>query len=385
MTSSTDTSPGMQRRNIYVGVALAFALFLAIYLVSQIREVVLAFLLALLLSIIISGPVNYLTRKGIGRGLGTLIVLGSLALVLVLAALALAPTVGEQARQLADTLPTLLSDAYGLVEQAQTALGLEISSVPDPQQLMGQAQSVLSGDTFSTILGVGASAASLLSLALVVLVSTIFMLVQPKPLVNGFVSFFPARRRERVREILGEMYIAVQNWFLGQLADMVLVGILYTVALSIIGVPFALLFGILGGLVCFVPFVGPIVSAVPPVIVALFQDPIMALWVLLVYLVIQLCESNLIQPVVMSRAVSLHPVVIVFALLIMGNLFAAVGILLAVPLVAALQVLVQELWTKRMDEKGVDPNPPREKEGPSKLEKGTGWLLRAVKAPFRRS
>lgn len=385
MTAGTDTSPGMQRRNIYVGVGLVFALLLAIYFVSQIREVVLAFLLALLFSIIISGPVNYLTRKGIKRGLGVLIVLGSLALVFVLAALALAPPVGNQARQLADTLPTLLSDAQGLVEQAQTALGLETGSIPDSQQLVSQAQSVLSGGTFSTVLGVGASAASVLSLALVALVSTIFMVVQPQPMVNGFVSFFPARRRERVREILGKMYTTVQNWFLGQLADMVLVGILYTVALSIIGVPFALLFGILGGLVCFVPFVGPIVSAVPPVIVALFQDPVMALWVLLVYLAIQLTESNLIQPVVMSRAVSLHPVVIVFALLTMGNLFAAVGILLAVPLVAALQVLVQELWTKRMDEKGVDPNPPHAEEGPSKLEKGAGWLLRAVKVPFRRS
>lgn len=385
MTAGTDTSPGMQRRNIYVGVGLVFALLLAIYFVSQIREVVLAFLLALLFSIIISGPVNYLTRKGIKRGLGVLIVLGSLALVFVLAALALAPPVGNQARQLADTLPTLLSDAQGLVEQAQTALGLETGSIPDSQQLVSQAQSVLSGGTFSTVLGVGASAASVLSLALVALVSTIFMVVQPQPLVNGFVSFFPARRRERVREILGKMYTTVQNWFLGQLADMVLVGILYTVALSIIGVPFALLFGILGGLVCFVPFVGPIVSAVPPVIVALFQDPVMALWVLLVYLAIQLTESNLIQPVVMSRAVSLHPVVIVFALLTMGNLFAAVGILLAVPLVAALQVLVQELWTKRMDEKGVDQNPPHAEEGPSKLEKGAGWLLRAVKVPFRRS
>ncbi len=385
MTAGSGTDLGMQRRNIYVGVGLVFALLLAIHFVSQIRGVVLAFLLALLFSIIISGPVNYLVRKGVGRGWGTLIVLGSLALVFVLAALALAPTVGDQARQLADTLPTLLSDAQGLVEQAQTTLGLETGSVPDSQQLVSQAQSVLSGGTFSTVLGVGASAASLLSLALVVLVSTIFMVVQPQPLVNGFVSFFPARRRERVREILGKMYTTVQNWFLGQLADMVLVGILYTVALSIIGVPFALLFGILGGLVCFVPFVGPIVSAVPPVIVALFQDPVMALWVLLVYVVIQLTESNLIQPVIMSRAVSLHPLVIVFALLIMGNLFAAVGILLAVPLVAALQVLVQELWTKRMDEKGVDPNPPHAEEGPSKLEKGAGWLLRAVKVPFRRS
>lgn len=383
-TRDTETPDVARRRNVYLGIGLAFGLLVAAYFLYQVRGAVFAFLVALLISIILAAPVNWLAHRGLGRGLAALVVFGGLALVLAVAVAALAPVIADQVRQLVETLPTLLQSAQDLLERAQGALGLQLRSTPDPQQLLDSAQSYLSGGTFTTILGAGASAASLLSLTLVVLVSTVFMVVTPRPMVNGFVSFFPAGRRERTREVLNEMYEAVQRWFLGQLADMVLVGILYTIALSVIGVPFALLFGILGGLICFVPFVGPIVSAIPPALVALFDEPVQAPLVLLVYLVIQLLESNVIQPVVMSRAVSLHPVVIVFSILIMGNLFGIVGVVLAVPLVAALQVLVRELWVRRMDEKGIDPNPP-EKDQDSSMGRGLDRLRRAAGALFRRS
>ena len=86
----------------------------------------------------------------------------------------------------------------------------------------------------------------------------------------------------------------------------------------------------------------------------------------------------------MSHAVALHPAAIVFTLLISGTLFGAVGLLIGIPLVAALYVLVRELWIRRMDEKGTDPNPPSEEE-PSKVEKGIGRLRRAAEARVRRS
>jgi predicted PurR-regulated permease PerM len=367
---------------MYAGIGLVFALLLALYFVYQIREVVLVFLATLLFSIIISGPVDYLARKGLGRGLGTLIVLGGLALVLALAVLALAPVINDQVRQLIESFPTFVSDAQELAGQLESALGLQTEIGPDPQQLLGSAQDFFSGGPVSTALGVGASAAHALSLAAVILITTIYMVAWPAPLVNGFVAFFPAGRRQRVREILGEMYKAVQRWLLGQLAYMAIIGLLFTVAWSLIGMPFALLLGILSGLLAFIPIIGPIVSVIPPILLALVDDPIKALWVVLVYLAIQSVESHVLHPLVMSRAVSLHPAVIVFALLIMGTLFGFVGVLLAIPLVAALDVLVYELWIKRMDEKGTDPNPPEE-EPPTKRR--TGWLRRAAEALFRRS
>jgi predicted PurR-regulated permease PerM len=375
--------PKAQRRNIYIGIGLAFALFLAVYFVYQVRAVVLVLLLTLLFSVIISRPVDYLARKGLGRGLGTLAVFGTLTLALALGGVALGSVVESQAQQLVEDLPTLLSNAQHFIEGVQSRFGLDIS-LPGSQQLLDSARSFLSGGAFSTFISVGAGVANVVSLAVVVLISTIFAVARPAPLVNGFVVLFPAGRRERVREILEKMYKNVQRWFLGQLASMTIIGLLFTIALFFIGVPFALLLGILSGLLAFIPFVGPAISVIPPILLALAQEPISALWVLLAYAGVQFVEGNIVQPVVMSRVVSLHPVLIVFALLVMGTLFGFIGVLLAIPLVAALQVLVQELWIKRMNELGTDPDPPP-KEEPLKMTENVKQLGQAARDLFRRS
>lgn len=377
-----------QRRNIYIGIGLAFALFLAIYFVYQIRAIVLVFLLTLLFSIIISGPVDYLQRKGVGRALGTLIVFAGLVLILVVAGYSMGSVVESQVRGLIESAPTLLSDAQDQIAQLQSTLGLQSGLLPDPQQLMDSARNLLSGDTFSTFVSVSAGVANVFSFLVVILIATIFTVAWPAPLVNGFVALWPAGRRGRVREILGELYKTVQRWFLGQLTSMTIIGMLFTVALFLIGIPFALLLGILSGLLAFIPFVGPFISIIPPILLALAQDPILALWVLLAYAVVQFIEGNVIQPVVMNRAVSLHPTVIVFALLIMSTLFGFVGLLLAIPLIAALQVLVRELWIERMDSMGTDPDPPKveaKDTSPETPKQRSGRLRRAAEALFRRS
>jgi len=179
--------------------------------------------------------------------------------------------------------------------------------------------------------------------------------------------------------VLGEVYRAVQRWLLGQLVAMAFIGVFSAVALWVLGIPFALLLGLFSGLISFVPYLGAVVSAVPPVLLALVSDPILALWVLLAYVLIQQVESQVIQPVVMSKAVALHPAVVLFAIVVMGTLFGIAGLLLAVPLVATLQVLVRELWVKRMDEIGDDADPPEREgkpEGPGLTERTLSNLKR---------
>ena len=371
-----------RERTVYVAIALVFALLLAGYLIYKITVVVLVLLVTLLLSIIISAPVDYLSHRGFGRGWATLAVLGGLVLVFGIAGTALVPIIEDQATELAETFPELLENAQQIVVGLQGALGIETSFRLDPQRLIDSARSFLSGGTLTTVASVGASVASLLSFGVVVLIATVYAVAQPAPLVNGFVALFPAGRRQRVREILEEMYRVVQRWFLGQLTSMTLIGLLFTVAMFIIGIPFALLLGIFSGLISFVPYLGPVISVIPPVLLALTGDPIDALWVVVAYVIIQAIEGNLIQPIVMSRAVSLHPAVVMFGLLIMGTLFGFVGVFLAIPLTAALNVLLHELWIDRMDTLGTDPNPPK---GPKPYEpKGrVRRLRRAVRGLFR--
>jgi predicted PurR-regulated permease PerM len=373
----------VQNRTIYLAVALVFALVIFSYFVYEIRTIVLVLLLTMLFSIIISGPVDYLARRGLPRGLGTLIVLGALVGGFWLGGAAVAPVVESQARGLAQDFPALLGQLEGLANRVQNIFGVDLGGFLQPQRLSGSLSSVFSSDTFNVVATIGGSIASGLSLALVALIGTIYLVIRPTPLVNGFVSFFPAERRPRVREILSRLYSTVQRWFLGQLTTMLLIGVLSALAYSIIGVPFAVLLGIFAGLVAFVPFIGPTVAVIPAVLLALSASPIQAIWVLVAYLAIQAVESNVIQPIVMSQAVELHPAVVIFGLLIMSTLFGFVGLLLAVPLVAALQVLTRELWVKRMDEMGTDPNPPADRKKPRDPTKRLSRIWTALKGLFR--
>jgi predicted PurR-regulated permease PerM len=366
-----------RKRIIYVSIGVIFALLVASYLVYQIAVVVLVLLLTLLFSVIISAPVDYLERRGFGRGAGTLAVFGALLLVLVIMGIALAPTIGYQANQFWETFPELLENAQDIAARLQGALGLGTSFGLGSLDVLDSARNFFSGGTLTTVANFGAGVASVISYVVVIIIATIYSFARPAPLISGFVALFPAGRRQEVREILADMYHTVQRWFVGQLGSMLIIGILSTLALYLIGVPFALLLGIFSGLVSFIPFIGPLISVIPPVLLALIGKPIDALWVVLAYAIIQTIESYLIQPLIMSRAVSLHPAVVMFALLIMGTLFGFVGVLLAVPLVAALAVLLRELWIERMDALGTDPKPPAAEP------KRRGRLRRAARDLFR--
>jgi predicted PurR-regulated permease PerM len=362
----------------YTLIGLAFALLVGGYFVYRISGVILAFLLTILLSIILSAPVNYLARRGLPRTWGVLAVFAVIAGVFWLLGLALVPAVEAQSRQFAETFPTLLDEALTLANRLKSFFGLGTQIGLNPRGLSGFGREFLTGDTVSTAAGVGLTAANVISLGVVVFISTIYLVIRPAPWVDGFVSLFPAGWRPRAREVLYAMYQTVQRWFLGQLTAMTFIAVFWAISLTVIGVPFALLLGIFSGLVSFIPYVGALISIVIPVLLALISDPFTVVWVILAFIIIQQIEGNILQPIVMSRAVDLHPALVVFAILVMGTLFGLVGVFLAVPLVAALQVLVRELWVQRMDQIGTDPNPPT-REPPKRNLPKIGRVLRTLR------
>ena len=132
---------------------------------------------------------------------------------------------------------------------------------------------------------------------------------------------------------------------------MVIIGILWSLALFVLGIPGALFLGILAGLLNFVPYLGPVVGAVPPLLLALTVSPTMVLWVFLSYLVIQTVEGYVVTPLVMERATSLHPAVVIATIAVLSTAFGLLGTLLAVPATVAAGVLVEELWFRRLEAK----------------------------------
>jgi predicted PurR-regulated permease PerM len=376
--------PAASGRTAYTVIGLVFALLVGGYFAYRTTGVILAFLLTILLSIILSAPVNYLARRGLPRTWGVLAVIAALAGLLWLFGLALVPAVETQSRQFVETFPTLLEEALALANRLQSFFGLGTQIGLDPESLSGVGREVLTGNTVSTAAGVGLTAATVVSLAAVVFISTIYLVIRPEPWLNGFVSLFPAGWRQRTREVLQTLYHTVQRWFLGQLAAMTFIAVFWAISLSLIGVPFALLLGIFSGLISFIPYLGALISVVLPVLLALISDPFSVVWVILAFVIIQQIEGNLLQPIVMSRAVDLHPALVIFAILVMGTLFGLIGVFLAVPLVAVLQVLVRELWVQKMDQMGTDPNPPAREPPKRKVPGPIDKALRALR-PSRRA
>ena len=367
-------------RTVYAGIGLAFALLVGGYFLYKITGVVLAFLLTILFSIILSAPVNYLHRRGLPRTWGMLAVLAAFAGALWIFGLAIVPAVQAQSSQLVAASPALVTEALELFNRVQGFFGLGARISLDGESLSELGRRVLTGNAVSTAAGVGLTVATAVSLGVVVLIATIYMVIRPEPWVDGFVSLFPAGWRQRTRELLFELYHTVQRWFIGQLAAMTFIAVFWAISLSVIGVPFALLLGIFSGLVSFVPYLGATISVVLPLLLALISEPFTAVYVILAFVAIQQIEGNILQPLLMSRAVDLHPALVVFALLTMGTLFGIVGVFLAVPLVAVVQVLVRELWVQKMDEMGTDPNPPIHAPRSRKLPAFLGRALNGLRS-----
>lgn len=225
---------GMQGRTAYVTIWLVFAFLLGVYFVYPIRVVTQVFLLALFLSIILSASVDYLARRGIARGWGALAMFLILLLVLQLLELAITPLV-DQTEQLVADFPVLLAEVQDLVDRLGRNLGFGERSYTE--RLLEAGQTWASGLSVSAVANVGSSAANVLSLGVVVVLTSVYAVLQPVPLVRGFVALFPAERRQRVREILEEMYRTVQQWLLGQFTDMAIIGVLTAIALWVIGIP----------------------------------------------------------------------------------------------------------------------------------------------------
>ncbi len=371
--------PVSSGRTLYAGIGLVFALLLGLYFVYKITGVVLAFLLTILFSILLSAPVNYLHRRGLSRVWGMLAVLAAFAVALYVFGLAVVPVVEAQSAQLVAAFPELLQEAVALFNRVQGFFGLGARISLNGESLSELGQQLLTGNAVSTAAGVGLTLATAASLGLVVLIAAVYMVIRPEPWVEGFVALFPAGWRQRTREVLFEMYHTVQRWFIGQLAAMTFIAVFWAVSLWLIGVPFALLLGIFSGLVSFVPYLGATISVFLPLLLALISEPFTAVYVIIAFVIIQQIEGNILQPILMSRAVDLHPALVVFAILTMGTLFGIVGVFLAVPLVAVVQVLVRELWVRRMDELGTDPNPPVDTPSSHKLPALVGRTLETLR------
>lgn len=324
-----------------------FALFLAYRFLAGIAAAVLVLLVGLFLAVALSGPVEWLHRRKVPRPVASASIVASLVGAFALGVYLFLPVLAEQASQVLFALPFALSALGGWVERLAGQAGVPVGQInPSSSTLISLGRDLAGG-----ALGLFGSLASFAFGLVVVFFVPLYLASSPEPALDWTLRLFPPERRPRVREVLGEVRSRLLSWIEGRLISMAIVGALSVGALYLIGIPGAFFLGVFTGLLEFVPYFGPIISAVPPTLLALGGHPLDAAWVALAYLAIQQIEGNLITPLIMHETTSLHPVVVVAAVTVAGAAFGVLGSLVAVPTAVVVMVLVEELWFPRVEAK----------------------------------
>ena len=178
----------------------------------------------------------------------------------------------------------------------------------------------------------------------------LMMLLNPQPYRRLFKVIFPSSMRRTVDQVLDHCEDAIAGWFIGITFNMVVIAVMSMIGLWLLGVPLVLANGLLAGLLAFIPNIGPVVSVIPPVAIALLEAPWKAIAVIGLYILIQQIESNLLTPFVMKQQVDLLPAITLLAQVVFSLFFGFLGLLLALPLALTLQQWLNEFWVKRYAE-----------------------------------
>lgn len=314
---------------------IALALAALVFLLWELRGLLLMLFGAVVVATVfraLADRIRSLTRtpETASVVISIVLVLGFLASLVAL----FGAHVAEQVHVLREALPA----AWQSLEQRVGDLGLgdQLRRLADGVRQSSGSFANLS----SAVMSIGNGIAEML----IVLFGGIYLAAQPRVYRAGAIKLVPAGKRGLVAEAMDESETALRLWLKGQLIAMVVVGLLVGIGLWLLGLRSALALGLLAGMLEFIPFIGPFLAAVPAILLALAVSPDLALWVLLLYVVVQQLEGYLLTPLVQQYAVDLPGVVLLFSLLGFGLLFGTLGVILAAPLTVVSYVLVKRLY-----------------------------------------
>lgn len=336
------TTDRLRPQHLYRAVLLAFLLGLAFRFFDQLARV---FLLAYAAAILAVGlnalrclvPVR---RTWLAAGTG-LAVVGGIVAVLAFGT----PMLLSQARDVAAQGPAMEQQIARWETWLRTKVGVSVD-LPDPSTVVSRAGA--EGGGAADVVGRAAGLAELLFVPLVLFFGGLFALANPNDrLLTPVMRILPPGLRLAWYRIFQLLAARIVGWLKGVGTAMIGVGLLSVLAFWLIGVPNALLLGVLNGLLEFIPLAGPWVGGGIAALVAFLHEPAKGMWVAIAALAIQQVEANVITPWAMSRNAEIHPFVTLFALVLFGGLFGFLGVLLALPLVMLTWTVVQVLWVER--------------------------------------
>lgn len=373
-------SAGWRTRDILRTVGIIAGLYIALKLLWVGRSVVLLTFLGILFGLALTAGVDWLERRRVprpaGAGLLVLLFLG----MLVGVGVATAPSLTGQLQELKTELPQALhkiqdwirerqegvtqvldqvaapsdsSDPAGGPGEDQRGKPQKASDPPDSKAEEEKSPTSLSQGVAEQIGGVGrhlfgifSSTLAVLGGLILILVVAIFVAVDASTYHAGLMHLFPHRDRARAGEVLSATATMLRRWLFTQFISMVAVGVLTASVLLLLDIKAAVGLGIIAGILEFVPIAGPILASVPAIAMGFLDGPEKAVYVALAYVVIQQVESNLLYPLLMKKGVELPPVLTIFTQGVLSIVFGFVGLMVAVPMLAAAMVPIKMLYVR---------------------------------------
>ncbi len=340
MISNTESSSAFTKK-ILIVVAIVTLTIILVWMLTYIFDVILLLFAAILLAIFLRGLADLLRRyTRLSEGLSVLAVSVILLIVLGGAIALLAPSVAEQVRHLRDELPKSAQQASAYISQFGWGRTV-IEQLPSTDEIM---QKIDTSTLLTRVGGYFSSTVGAIGNFFITILLAIYLATEPRFYADGFSKLFPKSMRPRTYEILAEIGDTLSWWLIGKVASMVFIGLLTWIGLYILGVPLSLTLGLIAGLLSFIPNFGPIFSAVPAILLGFIDSPIKALYVLILFIIVQIIESNVVTPMIERRTVEMPPALTVIAQLALGILIGGLGLVLATPLLVVVMVLVQMVY-----------------------------------------
>jgi predicted PurR-regulated permease PerM len=319
------------------------ALVVLAALLWLLHEILLPFVAGIALAYVLAPNADRLERLGLNRTIAALLIVGIVVLTLIAIVVLLVPLLVHQGSAFISNIPGYLKRVHEIITSPDFPL-LNWLGTDDPNavsELMSKAATWLLSFAYSLWTG-GMALVSFASVLIVMPVVTFYLICDWHKMIATVDGWVPLRQRETVRQLAREIDAVIGGFLRGQLGVCVILGVFYAVALMLAGLEFALLIGLVAGLISFVPYIGSMTGLMLSVSVAIAQfwpDWTRVAIIVAIFLVGQFTEGNIISPKLVGERVGLHPVWMIFAMFAFGYWFGFVGLLIAVPMAAAIAVL----------------------------------------------
>jgi predicted PurR-regulated permease PerM len=366
---------GWPTRDILRTLAIIAGFYITLQLLWVGRSVVMLTFLGVLFGLALTAGVDRLERRRVPRGVGAVLIVLAFVGILVGIGAVTAPSITGQLRELKTQLPQAIGKIQRWVRERQEGVSEVLEQVnPDAPAAAGRAEDTAGGGQQKRaaesqkggekgaslgqgladqidgmgrhLFGFFSSTAAVLGGIVLILFVAVFVAIDAQAYQDGLMHLFPHEARPRAREVLSGTAVMLRRWLLTQFISMLLVGALTGVVLLLLGIKAALALGIIAGILEFIPIAGPVLASIPAIAMGFLDGPEKALYVALAYVVIQQSEANLLYPLLMKKGLELPPVLTIFTQGLMSIVFGFLGLLVAVPMLAAVIVPVKMLYIR---------------------------------------